>query len=137
MLTVSRSDGYHHGDLRRALLDAAAELLEQRGVEGLTLREVARRAGVSHAATYHHFVDRAALIAALVESGFRQLTLAMQTAAAAVGGGVPGSTLDRLRAIGVAYVVFATQHPALFRLLCRPELFAASDDGLSEAGSEA
>jgi AcrR family transcriptional regulator len=143
MLTMSRSvaegprrragDGYHHGDLRRALLQASAQLLEERGVEGLALREVARRANVSHTAPYHHFADRAALIAALVESGFTQLTQAMRSASAARQG-----DLERLRAIGLAYVQFAVAQPALFRLLCRPEL--RSGDALapaSEAGRAA
>jgi AcrR family transcriptional regulator len=126
-------DGYHHGDLRRALLQAAAQLLEERGVEGLALREVARRANVSHTAPYHHFADRAALIAALVETGFAQLTQAMQTAGAARQG-----DLERLRAIGVAYVQFGIAQPALFRLLCRPELSSSAATGsASEAGRAA
>ncbi|MBV9894897.1 MAG: TetR/AcrR family transcriptional regulator [Chloroflexi bacterium] len=128
MLTLSRSaasarrrgDGYHHGDLRRALLEAAAELLEGRGVEGLALREVARRAKVSHTAPYHHFVDKAALVAALVDTGFEQLTRAMLAASSSTDAAGEGN-LERLKAIGVAYVQFAIAHPALFRLLCRPE----------------
>jgi AcrR family transcriptional regulator len=110
-------------------LAAAAELLEQRGVEGLTLREVARRAGVSHTAPYHHFADRAALIAALADVGYLQLTLAMQSASARETG-----DLERLTATGVAYVHFALENQALFRLLCRPELRVQP---ASEAGSAA
>jgi AcrR family transcriptional regulator len=142
MLTVSRSvasggprppDGYHHGDLRNALLQAAGQLLEERGIEGLALREVARRAGVSHTAPYHHFPDRAALIAALVDTGFAQLTQAMQTASVTREG-----NLERLRATGVAYVQFAVAQPALFRLLCRPELRSDNPDGPAlEAGRAA
>jgi len=61
---------YHHGDLRRALLDAALELLAREGASALTLREVARRAGVTHAAPYRHFTDKQALLAAVAEEGF-------------------------------------------------------------------
>jgi AcrR family transcriptional regulator len=88
---------------------------------------------VSHTAPYHHFADRAALIAALVETGFTQLSQAMQTASAAHQG-----DLGRLRATGVAYVQFAVAQPALFRLLCRPELRSSDAAGFaSEAGRDA
>src|SRR2546429_977719 len=64
---------YHHGNLRQALIDAALELIEERGVPALTLREVARQVGVTHAAPQRHFADRAALVAAVAEQGFRGL----------------------------------------------------------------
>jgi AcrR family transcriptional regulator len=122
-LAVPRQpDGYHHGDLRRALLAAAFQVLAEHGLDGLTLREVARRAGVSHAAPYHHFADKAALLAALVEAGFADLTLALQAAFAS-----PGPNLDRFARVGVAYVRFAMDHPATFRLLFRPELRTAAE----------
>lgn len=111
-------DGYHHGDLRRALLEAALVLVAERGVDGFTLREVARRAGVSHAAPYHHFADKADLVAALAEQGFGGLAIALRTAGEG-GGGTPA---DAVRRMGVAYVRFAIEHPATFRLLFRPEL---------------
>ncbi len=113
-----RGDGYHHGDLRRALLHAGLALVAERGVDGLTLREVARRAGVSRAAPYHHFADKSALVAALAERGFEELEAALR----AVAEGEPGTPLDRLRRLGVGYVRYAVEHPATFRLLFRPEL---------------
>src|SRR5258706_529025 len=70
---MRRKRAYHHGNLRQALIDAALELIEQRGVPALTLREVARRVGVTHAAPHRHFADRAALVAAVAEQGFRGL----------------------------------------------------------------
>lgn len=94
---------YHHGDLRTALLQAAGELLEEQGLAGLSLREAARRAGVSHNAPYRHFPDRDALLAALATAGFRML-----------GEEMAGKT-GRQR--GEAYVRFALAHPNRFRLM--------------------
>jgi AcrR family transcriptional regulator len=94
---------YHHGDLRTAVLAAAWELVQTRGVAGLSVREAARRAGVSHNAPYRHFPDRDALLDALVAEGFEEL----------------GSALaDRTgRDLGEAYVAFALEHPERFRLM--------------------
>jgi AcrR family transcriptional regulator len=114
----SEKDSYHHGDLRRALLDAARQLAEERGIDGFTLREVARRAGVSHAAPYHHFADKTALVEALAVETYKHLAQAMQQACDRKG----GDALDRLCAIGIAYVEFAVEHPAEFRLLTRFEV---------------
>lgn len=108
---------YHHGHLREALLDAGRALLAEGGLSALSLRELARRVGVSPAAPYHHFRDKAELVAALVEDGLRRLEQA--SVAALRDGATP---IERLRAIGVAYVTFAVTHPAEFRLLFRPEL---------------
>jgi AcrR family transcriptional regulator len=118
-----RPNGYHHGNLRRALLDATMELVRERGIDGFTLREVARRAGVSHAAPYHHFPDRAALVSALAEESFDLLARAFREAAAST----EGTYLDRIRAIGRAYVRFAFDDPARFTLMWRPELRNSSD----------
>jgi len=114
---TATGDGYHHGDLRRALLDAAMALVDERGIDGFTMREVARRAGVSHNAPYHHFEDKAAVIAALAEEGYDML-LAAELAVLD-----PTDTVEgRIRALGVAYVRFAAEHTARFRLMNRPEL---------------
>lgn len=110
---------YHHGDLRRALLDAALTLVDQHGIEGVSLREVARRARVSHNAPYHHFPDKRALVAAVAEESYDLLHDDMAAARR------HRDALDRLRAIGVAYVRFAVLHPRRFRLMNRPELRSA------------
>src|SRR6266581_840610 len=109
---------YHHGYLRRALLDAALHVLTEQGLAGLTLRAVARRAGVSEAAPYHHFASKAALVEALVVETLQQLAQALQEAVQAS----TGTPLDRLVATGVAYVRFALDHRASFQILYRPEL---------------
>ena len=130
-MTGEREDGYHHGHLRRALLDAAMELVRERGIDGLSLREVARRAGVSHAAPYHHFADRGDLVSALVVESFQRFEATFREAAARTR----GSHLDRVRAIGRAYVRFAFDDPARFTLMWRPELRTVEDDSpVDEAG---
>ena len=107
------SRGYHHGDLRRALLDAAEALMAE-GDDDPSLRAVARRAGVSHAAPYKHFADRHALRAGVAERGFEALRGEMDRAAAA-------AAQAPLRAIGRAYLGFALAHPARYRLMFGPE----------------
>ncbi|MDZ4780479.1 MAG: TetR/AcrR family transcriptional regulator, partial [Planctomycetia bacterium] len=110
---------YHHGDLRRALVAAGLEILERDGVEGLSLRAVARQAQVSHNAPYHHFADKAELLAAVAAAGFEALSesIARQVAAAPAD-----SFLDGLRGVGRGYLLFAAARPAVFRLMFRPEL---------------
>jgi AcrR family transcriptional regulator len=105
---------YHHGDLRPALLAAARGLIERTGPSGTTLRAIARDAGVSPAAPYHHFADRDHLLAALAAEGFEELGVAMTRSAARVPRGQP---LRRLQVAGVAYVRFALRNPELFRLM--------------------
>jgi AcrR family transcriptional regulator len=109
----TRQSTYHHGDLRRAILDEAVALLESDGPAALSLREVARRLGVSHNAPSRHFPDRAALIDAISADGFVALTSKL----AAVRGASPTA---RLAALGQAYVAFADAHPALFALMFTP-----------------
>jgi AcrR family transcriptional regulator len=112
---------YHHGDLPRALRDAATRLLAERGGEGLTLREAARVVGVNHAAAYRHFADKRALLAAVAEDGFAKLAREMH--GADTKSADPG---ERLRRIGTAYVAFARADPALFALMTGPRL---NEDG--------
>jgi AcrR family transcriptional regulator len=102
---------YHHGDLRAALLDAALEVLEQDGATALSLRAVARRAGVSPAAPYRHYADREALVSAVAAIGYLDL-------AERLGAAHPApSTPDQLADVAVAYVRFAIERPALFRIM--------------------
>jgi AcrR family transcriptional regulator len=109
----SAKEAYHHGDLRRALLDATLRLVEQHGPQGFTLRAAARAAGVSPGAPYHHFEDKDALLAAVGEEGFELFGKALRQAARA-----PAPTA-RMRAqnVGVAYVRFAIEHPTRFRVM--------------------
>jgi AcrR family transcriptional regulator len=105
------SSSYHHGDLRAACLRAALELLEEDGASALSLRAVARRAGVAHSAPYRHYADRDALISAVGAVGYRELAKHLTAAHPSP------STPDDLAAVAVAYVQFALQRPALFRVM--------------------
>jgi len=109
---VTENKPYHHGDLRRALLEAAEKVLERDGPGGLSLRAVAREAGVSPAAPYHHFKDKEELMLAVGKAGFGKLNV--ELSAAATGRPDLG---DRLSDIGVAYVEFAQNHPATYRVM--------------------
>lgn len=125
LVAVTRA-GYHHGALREALLAATLELIEADGIGAVSLRRVARAAGVSPGAPYHHFPDRAALLTALSNEGFRRLAAGLTNAHAAAS-----TPKDALEAIIDAYMVFAKANPAYFRLMFRPELKQPhdSDDG--------
>lgn len=104
---------YHHGNLRPALLAAAERELAEHGIEGFSLRGVAKRAGVSHAAPAHHFADATGLLTALAALGFERFVAAQKArqAKAATDG------LSQLVAAGLGYIDFARAHPALFRLM--------------------
>jgi AcrR family transcriptional regulator len=115
---------YHHGDLRRALLTAALDVVAADGPDALSLRDLARRAGVSHAAPAHHFKDRTGLLTAVAAEGYALFADALA--------GAPD-----LRERGVAYVRFAARHPAHFQVMFRPELYRADDPALLAAKSRA
>jgi AcrR family transcriptional regulator len=117
----TKKRAYHHGDLRRTLLEASLALITEKGLDELSLREVARRAGVSPAAPYHHFATRQELLAAIAVDGFALLAESMRTALAAVE---EQGASERLCATGQGYIEFAVRHPAHFRLMFRPSLFA-------------
>jgi AcrR family transcriptional regulator len=104
--------GYHHGDLRNGLLEAARSIMEEESLSALTLRAVARKAGVSHAAPYRHFPNHEALLVELSIEGFDELREAIAEAAKA-----QGSESDRIATIGAAYMRFIAQRPALARLM--------------------
>lgn len=100
---------YHHGDLRKALLDAARALLEERGPAALSLREIARRVGVSAPSAYHHFASLDAIAVALAEQGFTELTDQLEAA--------PANAEGQLAPTGHAYIAFARANPGLYRLM--------------------
>ncbi|MBJ7408959.1 MAG: TetR/AcrR family transcriptional regulator [Phenylobacterium sp.] len=102
---------YHHGDLRRALVDAARRLLEAEGPSALSLRAVAREAGVSPAAPYHHFKDKSELLDAVAHEGWETLNAQMAEAKARDTGP------HQLTGLGIAYVCFARENPALYRVM--------------------
>jgi len=104
---------YHHGNLRAALLDEAERTLREQGIDQLSLRDLARQAGVSHAAPRRHFADRQALLEALAETGYQRLDDELHTAIATAGDDYD----TRLRAAATAYVHFATQDAALLELM--------------------
>src|SRR3954471_12688810 len=120
----ARSRPYHHGDLRRAVLAAAAEAIEESGPAALSLRDLARRADVSHAAPAHHFGDKAGLLTALAVEGFTLLAGALQE-------------MDSFLEMGVGYVGFAVEHPAHFAVMFRPDLYHADDPAVLAARAAA
>ncbi len=115
--TPRKRTAYHHGDLRRALVDAALSLLENDGIDALSLRNVARKIGVSQAAPYAHFKDKHAILEAVATVGFNTLADYMRQYEQKASD-LPST----LTAYGVAYVSFAADHPALFKLMFGPEL---------------
>jgi len=122
---------YHHRHLRQALIRSALEILSEAGVAGLSLRAAARRAKVSAMAPYRHFADKEALLAAVAEYGFRELTTQLTTAAATAADPRAG-----LAALGVAYVLFARDQPSLFKLMFGPMIEKKSGHpALDEAGN--
>jgi AcrR family transcriptional regulator len=112
MTRPARSTPYHHGNLREALLESAIRLIAEAGPAAFTLREVARRAGVSHNAPYRHFHDKGDLLAAVAAEGYNELTAAMTAAGAAAT-----SPRERLRHAGLAYVAFALRRPEHFTVM--------------------
>lgn len=119
---------YHHGALREALLKAAERVLERDGLSGLTLRAVAREAGVSHAAPTHHFGDLTGLISELAAVGFRQFNEAMAKSCEGVS-----SPLVRALARPKAYVAYAQAHPGMYGIMFRTERLDYSRPSLHEA----
>jgi AcrR family transcriptional regulator len=123
---------YHHGNLRETLLQAALRVIAELGPAAFTLREVARRAGVSHNAPYRHFRDKDALLAAVAAQGFRELTRAMRDA-----GERRSKPLDRLKQSGLAYVAFAVRRPEHFTVMFDAPVIACKDPEYLQASQEA
>ncbi|MDY0871698.1 TetR-like C-terminal domain-containing protein [Dongia rigui] len=122
---------YHHGNLRAALLDAALAILEREGLSGLTLRKVAAKARVSHAAPAHHFPTIKALETALAAIAFERFHDAMATARRAA----PADPAAQVRAAGDGYLAFARANPALFRLMFAASQLDWSDAALKDAAT--
>jgi AcrR family transcriptional regulator len=115
---------YHHGDLPRALLEAALQAILEVGPAAVSLRDLARRTGVSHAAPAHHFGDKAGLLTAVAADGFRRLAATLRDTYEAT---------DSFLEVGVAYVRFAVTHRAHFEVMFRPELYHTDDPDLVQA----
>ncbi len=120
--TTHPRERYHHGDLRRALLDASLALVTAHGVDRFSLREAAREVGVSPAAAYRHFRDKDALLASLAAEAFGHLAGWMERATSEAPGkpGTPAHQTAVFAAVGHAYVEFAVQHPAHYRVMFGP-----------------
>lgn len=114
---AARTTTYHHGDLRKALRDSAAAILEEEGLAALSLRAVARKAGVSHAAPYRHYPNHEALLVELAVSGFEELHRGIVATAL-----VPAQQADRITLLGAAYMRFVAQRPGLARLMFSSQL---------------
>ncbi|MFJ9187646.1 MULTISPECIES: TetR/AcrR family transcriptional regulator [unclassified Streptomyces] len=123
-MNSERGRTYHHGDLRRVILDAALDVIATNGPGSLSLRDLARRAGVSHAAPAHHFKDRTGLLTAVAAEGYALFADALA--------GAPD-----LRERGVAYVRFAATHPAHFQVMFQPDLHRTDDPDLLAARARA
>ncbi|MEM7000746.1 MAG: TetR/AcrR family transcriptional regulator [Pseudomonadota bacterium] len=123
---------YHHGDLRRALLDAADVVLEEQGMQGFTLRACARQAGVSHAAPAHHFKDIQGVLRAVAERGFARLVNAIKAELALVEGDLEAE----MSATARAYVGFAEAHPEHFRIMFRADLMEFDADNRPDSVKE-
>lgn len=125
---AARARPYHHGDLRRALVEAALGTIDEVGPAAMSLREVARRAGVTHPAALYHFGDKAGLLTAVAVQGYRLLAEELRQAYQATG-----SFLE----VGVAYVRFAVSHRAHFEVMYRPELYDPANEEVLQARSAA
>lgn len=121
------ADRYHHGDLRAQVLRTAVEIIAADGPDAVSLRELARRAGVSHAAPAHHFGDRRGLFTALAADGFSRLAAALH----------PSVQAGDFAQTAVAYVRFATAHPAHFSVMFRTSLLDLDDPALRAAQDRA
>jgi AcrR family transcriptional regulator len=112
-MRAKRKADYHHGNLRRALIDAAVSAIAKHGVDALNLRQLAARSGVTPGAPYHHFTDRDELLAAIAEEGFGRLAAELIAGRDAAG----AEASARLEALGRAYINFAISCPGYFRVM--------------------
>jgi len=129
-MRAKASKDYHHGSLRRALIEAAVEAIAERGIEALNLHRLAAQAGVTAGAPYHHFPNREELLRAIAEQGFERLEAALIGARDAA----PADASARLEALGRTYLSFATSHPGYFRVMFHGD---ATSSGPTEPGLRA
>jgi AcrR family transcriptional regulator len=129
-MRAKRKADYHHGDLRRALIDTAVKAIARHGVDSLSLRELAARSGVSPGAPYHHFASRSELLSSIAEEGFARLEARLIAARDAA----LDDASARLQALGLAYVSFAVSAPGYFRVMFHGD---AKSSGPTEAGLRA
>ena len=127
-MTAARRDSYHHGDLKRALTSAALSLVAEKGPKGFTLTEAARRAGVSAAAPYRHFADKAELLATVAEQGFLELHAELAAAVDAVT-----EPKARVIELGRVYVRWAVTHPDRYQVMFGAEIAKADHPSLAAA----
>src|ERR1700752_5133044 len=129
---MSKRKPYHHGNLREELLEAAIRLIAEVGPTAFTLREIARRAGVSHNAPYRHFRDKDDVIAAVATQGYRELNTAMLEAAKP-----ETDTVRRLKCAGLAYIAFALRRPEHFTVMFDAPIPRRANPEAAEAGERA
>lgn len=130
---IDETKRYHHGDLRRALIETALDMLGEGDGWQFTLRELARRAGVSHTASYKHFPDKAALLAELAQHGFDQLRVALLEGRPQP----PATTRDTFLGMSRAYLRFGASNPNLYRLMFSADARASVNARLQERGAAA
>jgi AcrR family transcriptional regulator len=130
---AAKKDKYHHGDLRKALIEVSVDVIDKQGVDALNLRGLALLAGVSSGAPYHHFTDRSELLAAIAQEGFELLEAAMVSE----GTTAVGDTSERLAALGRAYVRFATTHRGHFRVMFRGDTSGGTATALAVSSDRA
>ncbi|MEH6590726.1 MAG: TetR/AcrR family transcriptional regulator [Halioglobus sp.] len=119
---TAAKESYHHGDLRAALLDAALGIINEKGPQHLTIREVARNAGVSHTAPYRHFANKDDLIVAVVKQGFDLMSQTMNAEKAAA----EPDPLSQFAAAGMSYIDFALNNPAYYRIMYSGDLLSSN-----------
>jgi AcrR family transcriptional regulator len=129
--TISAPTKYHHGHLRQAIMTAAVEMIEESGLEKLSLREIARKLGVTTAAPYHHFKDRHSLMVALAQEGYAELLASLHEERAAAQ-----NAEDELKAAALAYLRFALRRRALYQVMLSTELVEDHRTGVLKDSGE-
>ncbi|GAB4167040.1 MAG: TetR/AcrR family transcriptional regulator [Planctomycetota bacterium] len=126
---MTKAEKYHHGDLRNALIDEAMNMIAEKGVQAVTVREISKRLGVSHAAPYRHFADRTALLCAVAAEGFRRQAEALVSCVAD-----DQTPREQMESLAMAYMDFAVSNPTYYRLMfANEDVAAAPTDELKEA----